>query len=78
MAGGQSSGQVANNPGPGGMQGLGGLIQGLMPMVQQMVSGSAAGGNSRNAMQDRTNDNWQDALTELNEGERAQWETTIR
>ena len=71
MAGGQLSGQVANNPGPGGMQGLGGLIQGLMPPVQQMVSGSAAGGNSRNAMQNWT-DHWQDALTELNEGERAQ------
>ena len=35
MAGGQLSGQVANNPGPGGMQGLGGLIQGLMPLCNR-------------------------------------------
>ena len=76
MAGNQRSGQIANSP--GGMQGLGGLIQGLMPMVQQMVSGSAAGGSSRNALQTRINDNWQDALKELNEEDRAEWEGTIR
>ena len=78
MAGNQRSGQIANSPAPGGMQGLGGLIQGLMPMVQQMVSGSAAGGSSRNAVQTRINDNWQDALKELNEEDRAEWEGTIR
>lgn len=78
MAGNQRSGQIANSPAPGGMQGLGGLIQGLMPMVQQMVSGSAAGGSSRNAVQPRINDNWQDALKELNEEDRTEWEGIIR
>lgn len=78
---GQRSGQAASGPAP---EGLGGLIQGLAPMMQQLMSGGSGQNSSQgassghHAVQGRPSQNWQDALKELDEEERADWEQTIR
>ena len=81
---GHRPGQAANSPAPDASQGLGGLMQGLAPMMQQLMSGGSgpnagvAAGNRQNTLQGSPEQDLQSALQELDERERAEWEETIR
>lgn len=85
----RGSGQSRQSTGPAPASagnpfgGLGALIQGLSPMMQQLgvsSSGQPQHGGSQGAMRNAPSgsDDWQSALAELDEEEKAEWETIIR
>lgn len=71
-------GQPAGALGQGPMQGLGSLIQGLAPMMQQLMSGRAGqSGPSATAISAQPADS-SHPLSELEDPERAEWEMYLK